>query len=178
MSNRYSKDNPTPELLWQQFIDGDMVSFRKIYIDNYQNLYNYGIQYLSSNEVEDCIQNLFLKLLQKRKSYKVVKNVNSYLFISFRNQIIRSKQKKKIVFQELVNDVRADSISTIKDNIFTEVTSLLKKLSPREYEVIQLKYFNNLKSKEIAETLNIENQTVRNTITNAFKKLRKYSYPQ
>lgn len=178
MSNRYSKHELTQELLWQQFIKGDMLSFRKIYTDNYQNLYNYGIQYFSPNEVEDCLQNFFLNILEKRKSYKSVTNLKAYLFISFRNQILKTKRKKRIVLQELVGDVKTENFSDKKEYLLTELNNLLKKLSPREYEIIQLKYFGNLKSTEIANSLGVEYQTIRNTLTNALKKMRNSSLPQ
>ncbi|MEM8523267.1 MAG: sigma-70 family RNA polymerase sigma factor [Bacteroidota bacterium] len=49
---------------------------------------------------------------------------------------------------------------------------VLNELPTRQREVIYLKYYNNLSSKEIAEVMEISQQGVLNTLYKAFKKLR------
>ncbi len=164
----------SPELLWKQFITGDMVSFREIYETNYQHLYNFGLKYLEQDEVEDCIQNLFLYILQHRKSIKHVRDVEAYLFVSFRNQITKTNTSKKILFQQIdANSISIEQNTPLKESFLTELRNFLTKLSPRENEIIHLKYYQGFKNTEIAESLGLEYQTVRNTLVNALKKLRK-----
>jgi len=167
--------NSTPEELWKQFYAGDMRSFRKLYQDFYQPLYNYGLKYLEKNEVEDCIQDLFLYILQHRNNKVTVKNVNAYLFKSYRNLL--SKKAKRIALEKIKEDlmsIKAESCCK-NEGIITEfLQELLNRLSPREQEIMQLKYYKNLKNKEIAIRLDIEYQTVRNTLANAIKKMRIY----
>ncbi len=164
----------SPELLWKQFTKGDMASFHKIYETNYQHLYNFALNYLRQDEVEDCIQNLFLYILQHRKSIKQVKNVEAYLFVSFRNQITKTNKSKKIIFQQIdANNISEEQNTSFKESILTELRYFLQKLSPRENEIIHLKYYQGFKNIEIAESLGLEYQTVRNTLGNAIKKLRK-----
>jgi RNA polymerase sigma factor (sigma-70 family) len=165
----------SPELLWKQFIKGNMASFREIYETNYQHLHTFGLKYLTSDEVEDCIQNLFLYILQHRKSIKYVKNVEAYLFISLRNQIIKINKSKKIIFQQVDVNIRSEQNVSHKESVLTELRVFLEKLSPRENEIIHLKYYQNFKNMEIAESLGLEYQTVRNTLSNAIKKLKKTS---
>ena len=50
----------------------------------------------------------------------------------------------------------------------------LSMLSDREREVISLKYFSDLKIREIAAMLELREQTVANTLQNALTKLRKH----
>ncbi|MEN8193252.1 MAG: sigma-70 family RNA polymerase sigma factor [Bacteroidota bacterium] len=175
MASRYlrKQKKSSLELLWRQFIKGDMRSFRSIYETNYQHLYNFGLTYLTPDEVEDCIQNLFLYILQHRKSIAKVKNVKAYLFISFRNQIARTKKSEKFNFQQLDLNLSENLQVFSKESMIPELHGYLKKLSPRENQVIHLKYYENFKNMEIAESLGLEYQTVRNTLTNALKKLRK-----
>ena len=175
MANRslQIKNKISPELLWEQCTKGDMVSFQKIYETNYQHLYTFGLKYLAPNEVEDCIQNLFLYILQHRKSIFKVKNVEAYLFISLRNLITKTNTSTKIIFQEIDANISFEQNTSSKESILTELHNLLRKLSPRENEIIHLKYFQGFKNMEIAESLGLEYQTVRNTLNNAIKKLRK-----
>lgn len=178
MVSRFLRKNndKSAELLWKQFAKGDMSSFRKIYESNYQHLYNFGLKYLSSDEVEDCIHNLFLYILQHRKSIAKVKNVKAYLFASLRNQITQtSKVKTKNLHLLDLNIGEAQQDYYSKESIINELHDYLKKLSPRENQIIHLKYYQNFKNMEIAESLGIEYQTVRNTLANAFKKIRNLS---
>jgi len=163
----------SPEILWNQFVGGNMHSFRCIYTKYYQKLFTFGLKYLTSDEAEDTIQNLFLYILQHRKSLSKVKNVNAYLFISFRNQIIKLRKTKNLVYIDidLETIINVDSTS-IKETIIHELLTFLTILSPRENEIIHLKYFQKYKNKEIANSLNIECQTVRNILYNAIKKLK------
>ncbi len=163
----------SPELLWEQFIEGDMTSFQEIYETNYQRLYTFGLMYLTPDEVEDCIQNLFLYILQHRKSINRVKNVKAYLFVSLRNLITNANTSKKIVLQQIDPNLSSEHNTSSKESILTELYKFLQKLSPRENEIIHLKYFQGFKNMEIAESLGLEYQTVRNTLNNAIKKLRK-----
>jgi RNA polymerase sigma factor (sigma-70 family) len=135
------------------------------------------LQYLSSNETEDAIQNLFLYILQHRKSISKVKNVKAYLFISYRNQIIKLRKVKNLSYVQVdIESIVGEQISYTKEKMIGELLMFIKKLSPREKEIIKLKYFQDYKNAEIANSLNIEYQTVRNILHNAIKKLRKLDY--
>jgi len=49
----------------------------------------------------------------------------------------------------------------------------VNKLGARQKEIIYMKYFSGLNNKEIAEVLGVSYQTVRNTLCNALKNIRK-----
>jgi RNA polymerase sigma factor (sigma-70 family) len=174
LHNSINNNEESNEQLWAEFIAGNMLSFRKIYKFSYQSLYNYGIQYLSHEQTEDCIQNLFLYMLHHRNSIRQPDNVKSYLFISFRNRIFKFLRKNK-KHVELINDelVYSDTEDDITDNIIPHLKKLLKRLSPREFQVVEMKYFQEFKNDEISLMLGIEYQTVRNTLSNAIKKMKK-----
>ncbi len=53
------------------------------------------------------------------------------------------------------------------------VAKILNNLSKREREVIYLKYYSGLRTKEISEVMDISYQSVLNTLQKAFVKLRK-----
>ena len=52
------------------------------------------------------------------------------------------------------------------------LASLLNELTPRQKEIIYLRYYNGLDNEEISEVLNISYQVVHNTLYKAFKRLR------
>jgi RNA polymerase sigma factor (sigma-70 family) len=49
----------------------------------------------------------------------------------------------------------------------------LNSLGERQKEIVYLRYYSGLNSKEIAEMLGVSNQTVRNTLCTALVKIRK-----
>jgi RNA polymerase sigma factor (sigma-70 family) len=59
-----------------------------------------------------------------------------------------------------------------KERAIVELKKIIKQLSPREREIVYLKYFQQFNNKEIAKLLDIKYQTVRNILANAIIKLR------
>ncbi|UMB55121.1 sigma-70 family RNA polymerase sigma factor [Lutibacter sp. A64] len=170
-----SQNNSTinsQEQLWNSFINGDMASFQTIYNSNYQMLYNFGKRYLSSSEIEDCIHDTFLNILNYKNQNTEVKNVKAYLFKSFRNQIFKVKKNSKLEFNLIEGTIPYEEDDHSKEIILKDLKKLIKKLSPREREIVYLKYFQNFNNFEISETLDIKYQTVRNILAGAIKKLR------
>ena len=166
------KKQKSSEQLWVAFVKGDMASFRIIYESHYQILYNFGLKYLPAPEVEDCIQSVFLYILQHRKASKKVTNVKAYLITSLRNRVIKFQKNKEVNFAIIENLLIAEQISISKEHLVLEVQKILQKLTPRENEIIKLKYFQNYKNKEISELLGIKYQTVRNILHSAFVKIK------
>lgn len=53
------------------------------------------------------------------------------------------------------------------------LTQALNALSWRQKEAVYLRYYNGLRTKEIAEIMGVANQTILNTLYQALKKIRK-----
>ncbi|MCI2229812.1 sigma-70 family RNA polymerase sigma factor [Polaribacter sp. MSW13] len=163
----------TQEDLWKLFMKGDMNAFHQIYDFHYQMMYNFGLRYINAHEVTDCLHDTFLNIIHYKDSISEVTNVKAYLFKSLRNQIYKVKKTKKIEFELLDGTVAYEEDNTNKEKVLKELKLLIEKLSPREKEIIYLKYFQGFNNFEISELLEIKYQTVRNILAVAIKKLRK-----
>lgn len=135
-------------------------------------LHNFGIKFLSPSEIEDAIHDTFLNLLNYKKSLKEVNNVKAYLFKCLRNQIFKIKKNNKLEFSLIDGTIPIDEDSNDKEKVLIELKKIIKQLSPREREIVYLKYFQHFNNKEIADLLDIKYQTVRNILANAIIKLR------
>jgi len=173
MSLQSNSDKNTQEDLWKLFVKGDMNAFHKIYNFHYQMMYNFGLRYIDSNDVTDCVHDTFLNIIHYKNSISEVTNVKAYLFKSLRNQIYKVKKQKKIEFDFIEGTVACEEESTDKEKVLKELKVLIEQLSPREKEVIYLKYFQGFNNFEISELLEIKYQTVRNVLAVAIQKLRK-----
>ena len=127
----------------------------------------------------DIIHDVFVKLWQERKQLKVDRDLKAYLFKLTRYRIV-DKIRKNITRQEyaaMVNSLAVSYGVTIEQEIAAkEMTQIietsLNKLSPRVKEVYLLSREENLSVAEIADKLQVSEQTVKNQLSTALKHLR------
>jgi RNA polymerase sigma factor (sigma-70 family) len=173
MSLQNSSNKNSQEDLWKLFMKGDMNAFHKIYDFHYQMMYNFGLRYINSNEVTDCVHDTFLNMIHYKDTISEVTNVKAYLFKSLRNHIYKVKKLKKREFDLIDGTIAYEEDNADKEKVLNELKLIIEKLSPREKEIIYLKYFQGFNNFEISELLDIKYQTVRNILAVAIKKLRK-----
>ena len=72
---------------------GDDTAFSELYSMYFQTMLNYGRCITSDMElIKDCIQDVFVKMLDRRDSLKIT-SVSSYLIISLRNRLLDEFRK-------------------------------------------------------------------------------------
>lgn len=168
--------------LWTRFKNGDKDSFKEIYYKHYMFLYNYGIKTSAEeNLVEDCLQDLFLKLWKNRENLGEVISVKAYLYRAYVRLLFESlkKSRRVINFNELEGETETSSIEEkmINNQWQTECKNQLNKalnqLSKRHRQVLQLHYLEGLSYKQIEEILPIKYQAIRNYVHEGLKAMRK-----
>jgi len=143
-----------------------------LYIKYYPVLLVYGKTItIDEQAIEDTIQELFITLWQKREHLIIKTSLENYLFVSFRNNLIRKIKNKPLV------DLDFDLPDTPDQPVdFTSEKALktwLEKLPPSQKEVIFLRYYQNKSYLEIADLLGISYQVARNFSYRAIKFLKK-----
>jgi DNA-directed RNA polymerase specialized sigma24 family protein len=77
------------EALWSSFKTGNELALSILYKKHVQRLYDYGMHSFRSHDlVVDCLQELFLRLWNKRETLASVQAVKPYLFKAFRRILI------------------------------------------------------------------------------------------
>ncbi len=152
---------------WNLFVaTGSNEAFSRVYLDNYDILHNIGLKYCSDVQViEDSIQNVFINILKQGKKLQEVKNIRAYLIKSFRNQLLHElKKTKKIILSEqlttfqfeFLNDTElSDPTKEANDMFIYALKRSLKKLSPRQQEIMYLRFDSELTYEEISNILDI-----------------------
>jgi len=150
----------------------DYQSFESIYIKYYPVLLVYG-KNISNDEtlIEDVIQELFLTLWKKRQTLVFQASLDRYLFVAFRNNLIR--KMKATVTEEIKREIVDHPSSETSQPIDKKLKDLINQLPPRQKEVLFLRYYQNKSYGEIAEILNISYQVARNFSYRALKFLKK-----
>jgi len=188
MENVYLKKSPylntdiqTAELL-AGFIDGDATAFSKLYNLHVNMLYNYGCKLTKDSELlKDCIQEVFIKIYNKRTELDSVTNFKSYIIISLKNKLCDESRKRinlsdvaveelDVVSGDTVEKDYIDNEKEMLDNIF--VAKILDELSPRQRKAIVLYYIEEKKYEEICAIMDMNYQSVRNLIHRGISKLR------
>ena len=127
----------------------------------------------------DIIHDVFVKLWQERKQLKVDRDLRAFLFKLTRYRIV-DKIRKNMTRQEYAAMVNLLAVSygvTIEQEIAAKemaqiIETSLNKLSPRVKEVYLLSREENLSVAEIADKLQVSEQTVKNQLSTALKHLR------
>ncbi|MGV3762494.1 RNA polymerase sigma factor [Parapedobacter sp.] len=171
----------TDAIIWKRFQLGDKDAFTKLVNQNSDLLYGYGRRFSSDEElVRDCIQDVFLTLWRRRAHLSETTCIRFYLMKALRQRIVResTKWKSTLPLDTIPQDKDNFSIDLENDvNLPVSAKSLLKayvdKLTPRQREIIYLRFYENLKQEKIAELMGLNRQSVYNLQRSALVALKK-----
>lgn len=172
---------------WDLIKKGNDLAFSQLYNQYAEMLYAYGIKIIGNEElVSESIQSLFVYIFEKRERLSRPDSVKAYLCSSLKRILIRESSKmhsSKFLSMEDVDENRYDFKLTLdiestlikgehEQAYLHKLQSALDSLSPRQREVIYLKYYKSCSNDEVAEILSIDNQIVRNLAYHAIKRMR------
>lgn len=144
--------------------------------DTFYNLTKNQVFYAIINIVkdqdlaEDIMQDTYVKFLEKIDQYKSGSNPYAYLSTIARNLAINTynREKRVINSEEIVESIPSPEEETDQEDIF----KILDLLEDVEKEVVTLHIINDLKFREIADTIDKPLGTVLWIYNKAIKKLR------
>tara|TARA_R110000868_G_scaffold168193_1_gene402820 strand:- start:15407 stop:15940 length:534 start_codon:yes stop_codon:yes gene_type:complete len=161
----------------------DTKAFKIIFDNYYKRLYAFSLNYVSETyAAEEIVENVLLKLWQKRHKLDKIDNLKSYLYTMVRNDSVDYlKKKKKFVRLDIE---KHGSISTKDQFIIEEEThailfQALETLPVKCRKVFELSCLEGVKYKDIAEDLQISINTVKSQRARAIDLLKSYlkNYP-
>ena len=182
MEMNYSKSEKN---LWKSFRNGDNDSFELIYKNYADILFRYGIQFTSNESlVRDAIHDVYVKLYNDRLRLKTEVNIKFYLFTCLKNHLY-NLLKRELFFDKVdleegeYLDPCAEEQVTVTLNqkeLQQTVRKVLSMLTDRQREIIYYRYMEELSIDEIAILMNMNYQSVQNSIQRSIKKIRE-SFP-
>jgi len=150
-------------------------TFKQTYLKYSPQLMAYGKTITHDEQlIEDVIQELFLNLWQKRTELLFTSSFDHYIFVSFRNNLIRQHKALLKVRTTTLVEQAIEVEETIDLQRKKQLTLLLKKLPDRQREVLFLRYYKNKSYLEISEILGISYQVSRNFSYRATQFLKKH----
>ena len=175
-----NKSNKELVILLQK---GEITAFDAIYNKYSKMIFQFVIRYLKQEEdTEEIVQEVFIKIWKSREKINCYFSFESFLFTIAYNSTISLLRKRlsEIKSLEYLKSVQKNTNfeSVIDDLQFKElnqkVQSLLNQLTPRQKQIYELSREHGLSHKEIAQKLNVSENTVKNHLVSALKFLRSH----
>jgi len=167
-------------LLLQRLKAGEEGAFNEIYNFYAPSLTSFAAARLTSlDEANDIIHDLFVHLWQDREHITINVSLGAFLFTAIRYRIIdhiRKNSTKKRYAEAIaklpIHDQEETENKIFEKELRERLDTAINQLSPRTREVFKLSRFEHLSVKEIAEQMNVSEQTVKNQLTTALAQLR------
>ena len=161
--------------------------------DAYVNdLFTYGL-YLGFDKesVKDAIHDIFLKLATNRSFLDNTENIKFYLFKSLKNRLIdiHKNRKEHVALEatEMSLETPFNMVVNVEElliereeklHIKNEIEQMLDLLTPRQREIIYLRYVHEYDYKQISELLQISVHGCHKLVSKAILSLREKFDPK
>jgi len=168
------------EQLKQDLAKDSAHAFEEIFRLYHSQICNYVYKLLhDSDDAREVAQQIFVNLWEKRSEAVNINSLRSYLFRTAHNTCLNKfkhdKVKDRFLSEEgyLLEKAFIDDFENTYDpEYFAQVKLAVEDLPKKNKEVFKLRYYKNLKTKEVAKELNITPRTVETHVSNALKILR------
>lgn len=158
---------------------GSVDAFTAIYNLYFQRLYVYCLQFTKSRrDAEDIVQEVFAQLWSNRDKITSENSIRSLVYIIARNFLVKAYRQniKSPVFEDYVaycNSLGRQDVSSIEYEEFLRCFEQSVQELPKAWQpVVRLSKIDNLTNKEIAQTLNLNEQSVKNYLSQGMKQIR------
>jgi len=179
-------DNDKIETLFSGIKNGNLKDFEKIFQIYFPKLMYYATQFQNRDDAEDIVQDVFVELWAKRDQLKFGNEIVSFMYL-----LVHNKSLNRIKHQQVIDGYFAlseieikkldyyspDENDTFQNLIRKERTSALEiainELPEKGRKCFELSYVYGIKSKDIANQMDISVRTVEAHIYKSLQILRK-----
>jgi len=161
---------------------GDQIAYTEIYDRYILILLNHAYNRTRDREeAKDIVHEVFATLWAKRESFNCRSNLSGYLYTAVRNNILNQVMHNDVkgkYLASIAQFINNNNNQIITDHLVREhqLSSIIEKeiaeLPPKMREVFELSRKQHFSHKQIAEKLEISEQTVSKHVTNALRILR------
>ena len=159
---------------WQKITACDAVAFRHLFTFCWEPLFQYAYRILrNKQDAEEQVQELFLHLWQKSNQLPQVASVTAYLHTALKNRLLNHLSLKTLVTVPVEQSIAAQQACAVPATGSSD--GMLRSLSMRLPEKMRYVYIRHqlegCSIREIASDTGNSEQTIRNQLTHAIKKM-------
>lgn len=170
----------TDEQIMQKIKDKDPAAYNEVYDKLYRKLFLFAKSLIgNTEEARDIVTESFIKLWSQKNSFSNMVHLQVYFYTVIKNSCIDYLRKDKLR-TKLENQLIQSG--TIHENVIerkyqeAELVQILyeriNQLPERMQQVFKLTYLEGYSRAEVAQMLNLSENTIRNTNAAAMKALR------
>ena len=160
--------------------EGDVVAFDLVYEKYAGRLYGFTLKYLkSTDETEELVQSVFLKVWENHKTLNKELSFKSYLFTIAYNEICnifrRRRHLQKFIGKQLIQNYKTSSETEELidyNSILVQVDKIITTLPERQRIIFMKSRKEGKSNKDIANELGLSSGTVDNYISESVKFIR------
>lgn len=146
---------------------GNPASFDTAFKSYFHPLRFYATKFVPKDDAEDLVENLFLKLWNKKQVFDSPAHLQAFLYHAIRNACLDfiklSKwDKTDVIADDLLIADGGHLRYMIEAEAIAEIYRAINELPPQCSKVIRMGYLEGLKNAEISEKLGLSSQTVKN----------------
>lgn len=171
--------NQSTHSLLQQFHDGDPAALGELSNQFSPALIGFASRLLHEPFLAgDIVQDVYIKLWQRKLEFDAVEGIKKYLFVATRNACINQNEKFRVRQGQTVTDADSDPDpdEAMRKLILSEYLGLIYQIVAAMPEKLQqvfyLSFEEGLSPEEIAQQLQTPRQTIKNRKVEVYKALR------
>ncbi len=182
MMGRPQPDNDQLLEWWQQCQAGNAAALAHLHAALFDSLFLYGVKLLrDESRAADAVQDLFIRIWQKRESLGGIGKLKPYFFSALRRQILNQMRDQRLrdLRLSLMGDTEIEFsreevlMKNEQDRVVHDrLLVLLNTLPRRQREIIYLHFFEEMPLAQIGEVMNIRYQSVLNLKQRALQSMR------
>ncbi|WP_276485748.1 RNA polymerase sigma-70 factor [Paraflavitalea pollutisoli] len=158
-------------------------ALNQLWKNNYRALVYYAYQLTRNDQVsEDIVSETFSKLWLLRQNFDSLPSIRAFLYVTTRNACydhLRSEEIHNRIHKEIlytseyyISEMQKDDYDMMYAEYIQQLYQQMSELPDRCQEIFKLHFFDRLTTREIAQLLNLSEQTVRNQKTKAINILK------
>lgn len=153
--------------------------FERVFRYYYRPLFLFAYGYvMDEDEAENIVQSVFTEMWEKRKRLPEELNLKAYLYSSVKHACLRYFRRLRLLDEYKKRQAEALVLSFADDEVEDDaelvalVQQALSKLSEQQRKIVEMHVMEGKKYLEIAEQLELSENTVRTHLKRAYKILR------
>ncbi len=166
------------KLLIERIADGEKAAIQSLFARHHTRLYrSIARQVGNPSMAEEITNEVFLEVWKNAARYEGRSSVSTWIMAIAHNKAVSAMRKRQEVLIDddeisLVGDT-ADNPEVVaqKSNKADAIRAAIEKLSPDHKKIIDLSYYHEMSIREVAEVLDIPENTVKTRMFHARKNL-------
>jgi RNA polymerase sigma-70 factor (ECF subfamily) len=156
-------------------------AFKKL-LDLYQERLYWHIRKLvvTHENADDVLQNTFLRIYKSLPNFQQKSSLHTWMYRIAYNESLRFLEENKKKYHLSLDDVGRKYLNNLVDDTFFEgdeiqlkLQRILSELPEKDRQIFQMKYYDDLKFREMEDILKIKEGTLKSSYYNTVKHIEK-----